>query len=211
MWFLVTQPFLSFDLVGSLPQIPSQTQIHCHACTQSECASPLPARRRIRLRQCHGIGFERNGLTPELRHAVVNHRSWIGLYTSTTCINCFMTSIFCTAFSRRFSGIHPEPHQISVVLELLLVPPHLHQVLSLHHVVNFSDTLLSSVLSLLLSWRFQLRVVQASFRVSLSSLPCRKASAPEASFSQSMFHDVSLADVQTSALPDRFCLGHRRT
>ena len=41
MWFLVTQPFLSFDLLGSLPQIPPQTQIHCHTCTQSECASSL--------------------------------------------------------------------------------------------------------------------------------------------------------------------------
>ena len=48
---LVAQPFLSFDLVGSLPQIPSQSQIHCHSCTQSERASSLPARRRIRLRQ----------------------------------------------------------------------------------------------------------------------------------------------------------------
>ena len=61
MWFLVTQPFLSFDLVGSLPQIPSQTQIRCHTCTQSECASSLPARLRIRLRQCHSIGSERLG------------------------------------------------------------------------------------------------------------------------------------------------------
>ena len=88
-----------FDLVGSLPQIPSQTQIHCHTCTQSDCANPLPARRRTRLRQCHSTGSERLGLPPELGHAVVNHRSWIGLCTSTTCIICFMTSIFCTALS----------------------------------------------------------------------------------------------------------------
>ena len=57
---------------------------------------------------------------------------------------------------------------------------------------------------------FSFESCTASFRVSLSSLPFRKASAPEASFSQSTFHDVSLADVQTSGLPDRFCLGHRR-
>ena len=38
MWFLVTQPFLSFDLV-SLPQVPHQSQIHCFgSCAQlSEC------------------------------------------------------------------------------------------------------------------------------------------------------------------------------
>ena len=106
MWFLVTQPFLSFDLVGSLPQIPSPTQIHCHTCTQSECASSLPARRRIRSRRCHSIGSERLGLPPELGDAVINQLSWIRLCTSTTCVICFMTSIFCTAFSRRFPGVH---------------------------------------------------------------------------------------------------------
>ena len=35
----------------------------------------------------------------------------------------------------------PGPHLLPVALELLLVPPHLHRLLSLHHVVNFSDTL----------------------------------------------------------------------
>ena len=58
---------------------------------------------------------------------------------------------------------HPSarlgPHLVSVSLELLLVPPHLHRVLSLHHVENFSDTLLSSVLSHPPTWRFQLRFV----------------------------------------------------
>ena len=64
------------------------------------------------------------------------------------------------------------------------------------------------MLSLPPSWRLQLR---ACFRMSLSSIPFRKAPAPGASFSQSMFHDVSPADEQTSALPDRFCLGHELT
>ena len=54
--------FFIFALVGSLLQIPSQTQIHCHSCTQSECASSLPGRRRIRLHQCHSIFSERLGL-----------------------------------------------------------------------------------------------------------------------------------------------------
>ena len=153
---------LSFDLVGSLPQIPSQTQIHYHSCTQSGCASSLPARRRIRLHQCHSFGSERLGLLPELVHAVVNHRSWIGLCTSTTCIICFMTSIFCTTFSRRFSGI------------CRWCLPHLHQVLSLHHVVNFSDTLLSSVLSHPPTWRLQLRVVRGNLQSVLElALPPR--------------------------------------
>ena len=89
MRFPVIQPFLSFDLVGSLPRIRSPTQIHCHS---------------IRLHQCHSIGSERLGLPPELGHVVVKHRSWIGLCTTTTCVTCFMTSIFCTAFSPRFSA-----------------------------------------------------------------------------------------------------------
>ena len=54
----------------------------------------------------------------------------------------------------------PGLHLLSVALELLLLlPPHLHRVLFLHHVVNFSDTLLSSVLSHPSTWRVQLRVV----------------------------------------------------
>ena len=49
----------------------------------------------LRLHQCHSIGSERLGLPLKLRHAVVNHRSWIGLCTSTTYVICFVTSIFC--------------------------------------------------------------------------------------------------------------------
>ena len=107
MWFLVTQPFLSFDLVGSLPQIPPQTPDplpHLHSIRMRQLS--LPGRRRIRLRQCHSIDSERLGLSPVLGYAVVNHRSWIVLCTSTTCVICLMTRIFCTAFSRRFLGIH---------------------------------------------------------------------------------------------------------
>ena len=54
MWCLVAQPLLSSDLVSSQTQITSQSQIHCHTCTQSEYASSLAARRRVRLpyRKC---------------------------------------------------------------------------------------------------------------------------------------------------------------
>ena len=45
---------------------------------------------------------------------------------------------------------------------------------------------------------FSFEPCTAPFRVSLSSLLLREASAPEASFSQSMFHEASFADVQTS-------------
>ena len=40
--------------------------------------------------------------------------------------------------------------------------------------------------------------------MSLSSVPLCGALAPEASFSESMFHEISFADVQTSTLLDRF-------
>ena len=54
---------------------------------------------------------------------------------------------------------------------------------------------------------FSFESCTASFGVSLRSLS--QASAPQASFSQSTLHDVSLADVQKSTFPDRFFLGHR--
>ena len=53
----------------------------------------------------------------------------------------------------------PGPHLLSVALELQLVLPHLHQVLTLHHMPNFSDTLLSSVFSHPPTQRFQFGVV----------------------------------------------------
>ena len=61
--------FSSLNLFSALtwsarcPRSRSQSQIHCHTCTQSECASSLPARRRERLRKCHIIGSERLGLS----------------------------------------------------------------------------------------------------------------------------------------------------
>ena len=113
MWFLVIQPFLSFYLVGTLPQIPSQ---------------PLRAPR------------------PPLGRAVVNHRSWIGLCTSTHHLLHDQHLLRCVSSTLLgHPSARPEPHPVSVALELLLVPTHLHQVLSLHHAANFSDTLLSSV------------------------------------------------------------------
>ena len=73
----------------------------------------------------------------------------------------------------RHSSARPEPHLVlgSVALGLLLVPLHVHQVLLLHHVANLSDTLLSSVLFLLPSWRFQLRVVDGILQ-SVLELAC---------------------------------------
>ena len=88
----------------------SQAQVHRHACIQSTCTSSLLEPRQ---RTPPPVPQYQPPAWPPTR--VVSHRIGIGLHTSTTCVICFMTSIFCTAFSWH-SSARPAPHRISVAL-----------------------------------------------------------------------------------------------
>ena len=147
----------------------------------------LEPRPEIRLRRCHSISSERLNLLPGLRMAVVSHRIWIGLHPSTTCVICFMTSILCTTFSRRISGIH------RLVLNLIGSGWHWDRCSRLCACTGSSSLVTcktpqvrccQAYSSFFRLGDLSFESCTASFRVSLSSLPLREASAPEASFSQ---------------------------
>ena len=72
------------------------------------------------------------------------------------------------------SSARPGPHLVSLALELLLVPPHLHQVLSLHHVGKLLKMRCCQACSPILRLcDFSFESCAATFRVSVSSLPPR--------------------------------------
>ena len=173
-------------------------------CSALTWSARCPRSRRIRLRQCHSIGSVRFGLPPELGHAVVNNRSSIRLCTSTTCIICIMTSVFCTAFSRHFPGIHrPVLNSIRTPSGLSGTgtaagaatpapgPPPSSRAEPLRHTVVKRASILRLV-------DFGFESCAASFRVSLSSLGLREAWHPS----------VSLCLMRSALLPSRFDSRH---
>ena len=119
-------------------------------------------------------------------HAVVSHRSWVGLRASTICVIFFVTSIFCTALPPRLEmtlpldpallrhhpPARPELHQASVALGPLLAPLRSQRVFFPHLGPGSTGRLLSSGLFPRPSWRFQLRVVHGILRnvLALASL-----------------------------------------
>ena len=197
MWFLVTQPLLGLDLVSLEPQIPSQAQIHRHACTQAKhTSSLLEACRRMRLRRCYQHQL-RALLHPAWPPGCCRQPSFLDraarLHDLRHLFHDQHLLHRISSTSPWRPSARPEPHRVSLARSQRVLP---------HPVPDPSGMLLSSAISLRPSWQFQLRV-------SLRSLPFCGGAAPETSFSQPMLHDVSLVDVLTSVFSNCFRLGHR--
>ena len=126
-------------------------------CTQAKrTSSLLESCRRVRLHKCHGIRSERLGLPPGLLHAVVSHRTWFRLRTTTVCPSHDRHPLHCAfSMSQLCPSECPDPG-------LVALEPHPAPLCS--HGPDLSGRLSSNGFVLLPSWRFQLRVVHGILR-----------------------------------------------